>query len=78
MCAKYKNHSRSNTQQNRGELYDFFQQQKNLHFDNKQDIHMRSKNYKESDWGLDIGLLTTQGMRLLLKVWIHLGAQKGY
>ena len=39
---------------------------------------MRSKNYKESDWGLDIDLLTTQGMRLLLKVWIHLGAQKGY
>lgn len=38
---------------------------------------MRSKNYKESDWGLDIDLLTTQGMRFVIKSMDPLGCTKG-
>ena len=35
-----------------------FNDQKNLHVDNKQDIHVNSKNHEESDYSLDMDLLT--------------------
>ena len=35
-----------------------FNEHKNLHFDNEQDIQMNSNKYEESDYGLDLDLLT--------------------
>ena len=32
---------------------------KNLHFNNEQNIHMCSKNYEESGYGLDLDALTS-------------------
>ena len=35
-----------------------FHEHENLHFDNEEDVHMSSKNTKESGYGLNLHLLT--------------------
>jgi hypothetical protein len=40
-------------------LNEHFIEHENLHFDNEEDIHMSSKNYEESGYDLDLGLLVT-------------------
>ena len=59
MCVEYDNHSKLNSQHNwRGKSKWTFNEHKNLHLDNKYDVHMSSKNYEESGYGLDLDLLT--------------------
>ena len=35
-----------------------FNEHENLQSDNEEDIHMSSKNYEESGYGLDVDMLT--------------------
>ena len=54
---KYGNHSRLNSKHNWGTSIWPFNEHKNLHSSNAWDIHMNSKNYEESGYGLDLELL---------------------
>ena len=56
-CSKNSNNSKLNSQHNqRGDLYDHFNEHGNLHFDDEQDIHTSSRHYKASGYGLDLDL----------------------
>ena len=58
MCSKYAIHSRLNGQHNWGGPVWPFDQHENLHFDIEYNIHMITKNYEKSGYGLDSDLLT--------------------
>ena len=46
-----------NSQLNCGDIYDHVMSTR-FHFDNEEDIHMNSKIYEESNYGLNLDLLT--------------------
>ena len=56
-CLKYDYLYRLNSQQNGGNLYEHFDEHKNLHFHNE-DIYISSNNYEESEYDLNLDLLT--------------------
>ena len=57
-CSNNDNHFRLNSQHNWGGPTWPFHEHKNLHFDNEWDIHMSSENHEESNYGLNLDLLS--------------------
>ena len=58
MCSKHGNYSIFISQHNQENLYDYLMST-DLHFNNQQDIYVSPKNYEESGYGLNLGVLST-------------------